>query len=139
MSRILHRSLHELPHLAVGGEGMHIIMADGRRVLDGSGGAAVACLGHGDARVNAAVSAQLAQVAYVHTGLFTNTAAEELAETLLGHEPGGLTHAFFVSSGSEGVETAIKLTRQYFLEIGQRQRTRFIARRASYHGNTLGA
>lgn len=139
MSRILHRSLHEMPHLAVGGDGMHIVMADGRRVLDGSGGAAVACLGHGDARVNAAVSEQLARVAYVHTGLFTNNAAEELAETLLAHEPGGLTHAFFVSSGSEGMETAIKLARQYFLEIGQPARTRFIARRASYHGNTLGA
>ncbi len=139
MSRILHRSLHETPHLAVGGHGMHIVLADGRRVLDGSGGAAVACLGHGDARVREAIADQLARVAYVHTGLFTNTAAEELAETLLAHEPGGLTHAFFVSSGSEGMETALKLARQYFLEIGQPQRTRFIARRASYHGNTLGA
>ncbi len=139
MSRILHRSLHETPHLAVGGEGMHIIMADGRRVLDGSGGAAVACLGHGNKRVNAAIAAQLERVAYVHTGLFTNQAAEELADTLLAHEPGGLTHAFFVSSGSEAMETAIKLARQYFLEIGQPARTRFIARRASYHGNTLGA
>jgi adenosylmethionine-8-amino-7-oxononanoate aminotransferase len=139
MSRILHRSLHETPHLAVGGHGMHIVMEDGRRVLDGSGGAAVACLGHGDGRVRAAIADQLAKVAYVHTGLFTNTAAEELAETLLADEPGGLTHAFFVSSGSEGMETAIKLARQYFLEIGQPQRTRFIARRGSYHGNTLGA
>jgi adenosylmethionine-8-amino-7-oxononanoate aminotransferase len=139
MSRILHRSLHELPHMAVGGDGMHIVMENGRRVLDGSGGAAVACLGHGDRRVNEAVSAQLARVAYVHTGLFTNQAAEELAEFVLDGEPGGLTHAFFVSSGSEAMETSIKLARQYFLEIGQKQRTRFIARRASYHGNTLGA
>lgn len=139
MSRILHRSLHELPHMVTGGSGMYLTNAEGRQILDGSGGAAVACLGQGNARVNAAISEQLARIAYVHTGLFTNQAAEDLAEQVLGHEPGGLTHAFFVSSGSEAMETAIKLARQYFLEIGQPQRTRFISRRASYHGNTLGA
>lgn len=139
MSRLLHRSLHEMPHLAVGGEGMFIHLADGRRVLDGSGGAAVSCLGHGNARVREAIARQLDRVAYVHTGLFTNEAAEELAEFILDGEPGGLTHAYFCSSGSEGMEAAIKLARQYFLEIGQPSRTRFIARRASYHGNTLGA
>lgn len=139
MSRLLHRSLNEAPHLAIGGEGMFIHMADGKKVLDGSGGAAVSCLGHGNKRVAEAVAAQLREVAYVHTGLFTNRAAEELAEFVLDGEPGGLTHAYFCSSGSEGMEAAIKLARQYFLEIGQPQRTRFIARRASYHGNTLGA
>lgn len=139
MSRILHRSLHEGPHLVAGGSGMFIRMADGREVIDGSGGAAVACLGQGNARVAAAIAEQIAKVSYVHTTLFTNEAAETLAETLLGHEPGGLTHAFFVSSGSEAMEGALKLARQYFLEIGQKQRTRVIARRASYHGNTLGA
>ena len=139
MSRLLHRSLHEAPTLAVGGLGMHIELADGRRILDGSGGAAVACLGHGNARVGAAIMEQLRRVAYVHTGLFTNSAAEELAEWLVGHAPGGLTHAYLVSSGSEGMEAAIKLARQYFIEIGQPRRTRFIARRGSYHGNTLGA
>jgi adenosylmethionine-8-amino-7-oxononanoate aminotransferase len=139
MSRILHRSLHEAPHVAVGGEGMFIETADGRQILDGSGGAAVSCLGHGNARVAEAVAAQMAKVSYVHTGLFTNAAAEELAEMVLGDEPGGLSHAYFCSSGSEAMEAAIKLARQYYIEIGQRQRTRFIARRASYHGNTLGA
>jgi adenosylmethionine-8-amino-7-oxononanoate aminotransferase len=139
MSRLLHRTLHEAPHMAVGGQGMFIEMADGRRILDGSGGAAVSCLGHGNTRVAAAVAEQMAKVSYVHTGLFTNEAAEELAELVLGETPGGLTHAYFCSSGSEGMEAAIKLARQYFIEIGQPQRTRFIARRASYHGNTLGA
>ncbi len=139
MSRLLHRTLNAVPPLAVGGAGMWIRTADGRDILDGSGGAAVACLGHGNAEVKAAIAAQLDQVAYVHTGLFTNAAAEELADMLLDGEPGGLTHAYFVSSGSEGMEAAIKLARQYFLEVGQPARTKFIARRMSYHGNTLGA
>jgi adenosylmethionine-8-amino-7-oxononanoate aminotransferase len=139
MSRLLHRSLHVKVPVAVGGEGMTIRMADGSEVLDGSGGAAVSCLGHGNARVNAAIAAQLSRIAYVHTGLFSNAAAEELAKTLVGHEPGGLSRAYFCSSGSEGMEAAIKLARQYFLEIGQPDRTQYIARRQSYHGNTLGA
>ncbi len=140
MSRLLHRSLAAPPPpVAASGRGMILRLTDGREIIDGSGGAAVACLGHGERRVDAAIAAQLAEVAYVHTGLFTNRAAEELAETLLADEPGGLTHAYFVSSGSEGMEAAVKLARQYFLEIGQKARTRFIARRQSYHGNTLGA
>ena len=139
MSRLLHRTLLSDPPLAVGGEGIYLHAANGQRIIDGSGGAAVACLGHGNARVNAAIAAQLARVAYVHTAIFSNAAAEELAETLLDGSPGGLTHAYFVSSGSEGMEAAIKLSRQYFLEVGQPQRTRIISRRGSYHGNTLGA
>ncbi|MDE2008262.1 MAG: aspartate aminotransferase family protein [Rhodospirillales bacterium] len=139
MSRLLHRTLSAEPIMATGGQGVYLHTADGRRVIDGSGGAAVACLGHGNARVNAAIADQLARVAYVHTAIFTNAAAEELAEWLLDGEPGGLTHAYFISSGSEGMEAALKLARQYFLEIGQHQRTRFIARRQSYHGTTLGA
>lgn len=139
MSRLLHRTLLSDPPLAVGGEGIYLHAANGQRIIDGSGGAAVACLGHGNARVNAAIAAQLARVAYVHTAIFSNAAAEELAETLLADSPGGLTHAYFVSSGSEGMEAAIKLSRQYFLEVGQPQRTRIISRRGSYHGNTLGA
>jgi adenosylmethionine-8-amino-7-oxononanoate aminotransferase len=139
MSRILHRTLAEDPPLATRGEGIFLYGPDGRAIIDGSGGAAVACLGHGNARVNAAIAAQLAKVAYVHTALFSNAAAEELADVLLADEPGGLSHAFFVSSGSEAFEAALKLARQYFLEIGQPQRSRFIARRQGYHGTTLGA
>jgi len=139
MSFFLHRTLFADPMLATRGEGIYLHTADGRKIIDGSGGAAVACLGHGHPRINAAIAEQLSKVAYVHTVLFTNQAAEELAEILVGHEPGGLSHAYFCSSGSEGNEAAIKLARQYFLEIGQPQRTRFIARRQGYHGNTLGA
>jgi adenosylmethionine-8-amino-7-oxononanoate aminotransferase len=139
MSRILHRTLAHDPKLARRGDGIFLYGDDGRPIIDGSGGAAVACLGHGNARVNAAIAAQLARVAYVHTALFSNEPAEELADLLLAGEPGGLSHAFFVSSGSEGFEAALKLARQYFLEIGQPQRTRVIARRQSYHGTTLGA
>lgn len=139
MSRLLHRSLHAEPVTIVSADGMYMTTADGQVVLDGSGGAAVSCLGHNNARVNAAIERQLHAIAYAHTTSFTNESAEELAETLVGHEPGGLSHAYFISSGSEGTEAALKLARQYFLEIGQPQRTRYIARRASYHGNTLGA
>ena len=138
MSRILHRS-GGTPPVAVGGAGITLRLADGREIIDGSGGAAVACLGHGNARVAAAIGAQAAKLAYAHTGFFTSEPAEALADLILQGSPGGLTHAWFCSSGSEGTEAALKLARQYFVEIGQPRRTRFIARRQSYHGNTLGA
>lgn len=108
-------------------------------VIDASGGAAVACIGHGNRRVAAAMGAQAGRMAYAHTRFFTSEPAEALADILLAHEPGELTHAFFTSSGSEAMEAAVKLARQYFIERGQPQRTRFIARRQSYHGATLGA
>jgi adenosylmethionine-8-amino-7-oxononanoate aminotransferase len=138
MSRVLHRSGF-VPPLAVRGEGIHLHALDGSHVIDASGGAAVACLGHGNRRVGEAIGRQAAEMAYAHTGTFSNQPAEDLADILLQGEPGGLTRAWFCSSGSEGNEAAIKLARQYFLEIGQPQRTRTIARRQSYHGTTLGA
>ncbi len=139
MSRIIQRSLRDTPDVAVGGDGIRLHLASGRSVIDGSGGAAVACIGHGNKRVAEAMAAQAGRVAYAHTGFFSSEPAEALADILLEHEPGGLTHAFFVSSGSEAMEAAIKLARQYFIEIGQPGRTRFIARRQSYHGTTIGA
>ena len=139
MSHIIHRALRSAPPLALRGEGIHLYDETGRAVIDGSGGAAVACLGHGHPRVIEAVKAQLGTLAYAHTSLFSCESAERLADALVGHAPGGLTHAWFCSSGSEGNEAALKLARQYFLETGQPERTRFIARRQSYHGNTLGA
>jgi adenosylmethionine-8-amino-7-oxononanoate aminotransferase len=138
MSRVLHRS-GGMPPVAVGGEGIRLRLADGREIIDASGGAAVACLGHGNARVAAAIGRQAATLAYAHTGFFTSEPAEALADLILQGSPGGLTHAWFCSSGSEGTEAALKLARQYFVECGQPARTRFIARRQSYHGNTLGA
>src|SRR6185295_218449 len=104
-----------------------------------SGGAAVACLGHGDKRVAQAIADQAARLAYAHTGFFSSEPAEALAAILLEGKPGGLARAFFVSSGSEAMEAALKLARQYHLEKGEPKRTHFIARRQSYHGNTLGA
>jgi adenosylmethionine-8-amino-7-oxononanoate aminotransferase len=138
-SRVLHRSLREAPPRAVGGEGVWLIAEDGKRILDGSGGAAVSCLGHQHPRVLEAMSRQASKLAYAHTGFFSSEPAEALADRLVGHEPGGLGYAYLVSGGSEAIEAGIKLARQYCIEIGQPQRQRFIARRQSYHGNTLGA
>ncbi len=138
-SRILHRQMtHTLP-VAAGGKGIELIDAQGRRHIDASGGAAVSCLGHGHPEVLAAMHAQLDKLAYAHTSFFTTEAAEELARTLVRDAPAGISHAYFVSGGSEAVEAALKLARQYFIETGQPQRRHFIARRQSYHGNTLGA
>lgn len=125
--------------VAVAGDGCYIIDREGKRYLDGSGGAAVSCLGHSDPDVRAALHAQLDRLAFAHTGFFTSDAAESLADTLIAHAPAGIERVYLVSGGSEAVEAALKLARQYFLEIGQPRRHRVIARRQSYHGNTLGA
>ncbi|MBC9178661.1 aspartate aminotransferase family protein [Pseudoroseomonas ludipueritiae] len=138
-SRVLHRSSRARPPLAVGGHGVWLVEQGGREVLDASGGAAVSCLGHQHPRLVEAIKRQADRLCYAHTSFFSNEPAEALAEELVGHEPGGLAQVYFVSGGSEAVETALKLARQYFLEVGQPQRSRFIARRQSYHGNTLGA
>ncbi|MCK1739226.1 aspartate aminotransferase family protein [Bradyrhizobium sp. 138] len=138
-SRVLHRSLRETPPKAIGGEGVYLFAADGRHIIDASGGAAVSCLGHQHPRVIAAMAKQASTLAYAHTAFFSSEPAEALAETLVGHEPGGLAYAYFVSGGSEAIEASIKLARQYFIERGEPQRQHFIARRQSYHGNTLGA
>ena len=138
-SRVLHRSLRETPPKAIGGEGIWLIREDGRKVLDASGGAAVSCLGHQHPRILEAMAKQASKLAYAHTAFFSSEAAETLADQLVGHEPGGLGYVYFVSGGSEAIEAAIKIARQYFIEAGQPKRQRFIARRQSYHGNTLGA
>src|ERR1700747_1409762 len=130
-SRILHRSLRPSPPKAIGGDGVWLIAENGQRVLDASGGAAVSCLGHQHPRVLEAMARQASQLAYAHTAFFSSEAAEALAEELVGHEPGGLAYAYFVSGGSEAIEASIKLARQYFIESGQPQRPRFIARRQS--------
>lgn len=138
-SRVLHRSLRETPPKAIGGEGVYLFAEDGRRIIDASGGAAVSCLGHQHPRVIAAITKQASTLAYAHTAFFSSEPAEALAERLVGHEPGGLAYAYFVSGGSEAIEASIKLARQFFIERGEPQRQHFIARRQSYHGNTLGA
>lgn len=138
-THVFHRHLHHRPPVAVSGQGAWLVDSEGREYLDASGGAAVSCLGHGHPAVLAAMHEQIDRLAFAHTSFFTTDVAEELAAHLVARAPAGMSHAYFVSGGSEGVEAALKMARQYFLEIGEPQRTRFIARRQSYHGNTLGA
>lgn len=138
MSHVFHRApLNKLP-TAVYGEGPYIVDSDGRRYLDASGGAAVSCLGHDHKAVIDAIKTQLDAIPFAHTSFFTTEPAEELADFLVERSP-GLDRVYFVSGGSEAMEAALKLARQYFLERGEDQRKYFIARRQSYHGNTLGA
>lgn len=138
-SRILHRQLNHGYPAAVSGSGSFIFDSDGKGYLDASGGAAVSCLGHCHPKVISAIKAQLDRIAYAHTGFFTNAPAEELAEWLTSRAPEGFGRAVFVSGGSEAVEAALKLARQVHHERGDHRRGRFIARRQSFHGNTLGA
>ena len=139
MSRILHRQTRADLPFAVGGRGVEIFDASGRSYIDASGGAAVSCLGHGHSAVLEAMHRQLDRVAYAHTSFFTTDVAEQLADLLIEDAPEGISHVYFVSGGSEAIEASLKLARQYFVEIGQPRRRRVIARRQSYHGNTLGA
>lgn len=139
MTHVFHRQPRQTLRRAVRGQGIRVYDQDGNGYIDASGGAAVTCLGHGHPVVTQAIKDQLDQIAYVHSSFFTTQATEELADFLAGHAPGDLNHVYFVSGGSEAVETALKLARQYFVELGQSSRRHFIARRQSYHGNTLGA
>lgn len=141
MSTVLHRNLREAPPLAVSGDGIWLVDAAGKRYLDASGGAAVSCLGHSYPEIVAAVQLQVAALPYAHSGFFTSGPAEELAAHLVARAPAGFGagRAAFVGSGSEAMEVALKLARQYVVERGEPERSRFIARRMSYHGNTLGA
>lgn len=139
MSHIIHRNLRRPPPVAAHASGITVTDSAGRTYLDASGGAAVSSLGHAHPDVLAAMHAQIDRNAYSHTAFFTSDAAEQLADHLAAHAPGDLDQVYLVSGGSEAMETALKLARQYWLEAGQPQRTTFLARRQSYHGNTLGA
>ncbi len=139
MSHVFPRNSNHLPPVGVAGDGVYLIDQNGKRYFDGSGGAAVSCLGHSDPDVIAAIKSQLDDMAFAHTSFLTSQPAEELADLLIAHAPEGLDRVYFVSGGSEAVEAALKLARQYYVEIGQPQRAKIIARRQSYHGNTLGA
>jgi len=143
MTHVFHRHTHVVPPMAARGDGVYIIGADGRRYLDASGGAAVSCVGHNHPAVVEAIKDQIDRLPYAHTAFFTNAPMERLADRLVESArriPGAeLERVYFVSGGSEAVEAAIKMARQYFLETGRPGRRRLIARRQSYHGNTLGA
>ena len=139
MSKVFSRNSRiSLPTVA-SGEGVYLFDKEGNQYLDGSGGAAVSCLGHSNDRIITALNKQLAKLAFAHTGFFTSEPAEQLAELLVAKAPAGIEKVYLVSGGSEAIEAAIKVARQYFLESGQPQRSRIIARRQSFHGNTLGA
>ncbi|MBW8896923.1 MAG: aspartate aminotransferase family protein [Massilia sp.] len=139
MSHIIHRNLRQAPPVAVSAQGMLVRDSRGNTYLDASGGAAVSSLGHGHPDILAAMHRQIDRLAYAHTAFFTTEAAEELAERLAAGAPDGLSEVYLVAGGSEAMEAAMKLARQYFVETGRPERSIFIARRQSYHGNTLGA
>ena len=139
MTRILHRQISHSYPVAATARGIMIRDSAGKEYIDASGGAAVSCLGHSHPDVLAAMHKQLDQLAYAHTSFFTSQVAEELADDLIAHAPDGISRVFYVSGGSEAVEAALKLARQYFVERGELQRRFIIARRQSYHGVTLGA
>ncbi|WP_175819366.1 aspartate aminotransferase family protein [Burkholderia sp. BCC0419] len=139
MTTVFHRAPRATLPVAVAGDGIEIIDSTGKRYIDACGGAAVSCLGHSNQRVIDAIKRQAQQLPYAHTSFFTTEVAEELADRLVDAAPAGLDHVYFVSGGSEAIEAALKLARQYFVEKGEPQRRHFIARRQSYHGNTLGA
>lgn len=139
MTHVFHRDPRQIYPVAVGGENAYLIDRDGRRYLDASGGAAVSCLGHSDRAVLEAIKAQLGALPYAHTSFFSNEPMERLADALIARAPAAFDKVYFVSGGSEAVEAALKLARQYFVETGEPQRRHVIGRRQSYHGNTLGA
>jgi adenosylmethionine-8-amino-7-oxononanoate aminotransferase len=139
MSHVFHRDPRLKYPVAVRGEGAYLYDRDGKRYLDASGGAAVSCLGHSDAAVVKAIQEQLARLPFAHTSFFTNEPMEALADALIARAPKSFDKAYFVSGGSDAIEAALKLARQYFVEQGEPQRAHIIGRRQSYHGNTLGA
>ncbi len=139
MTHVFHRNPRERYPVAVRGDGAYLVDRDGKRYLDASGGAAVSCLGHSDAVVARAIQEQLGRLPFAHTSFFTNEPMEALADALVARAPAALQKVYFVSGGSEAMEAALKLARQYFVEKGEPQRRHVIGRRQSYHGNTLGA
>ncbi|MFP6711734.1 MAG: aspartate aminotransferase family protein [Rhodospirillales bacterium] len=138
MTNVFHRYPHAKPPVATGGHGMYLVDADGKEYIDASGGAAVSCLGHNDPEIIQAIQDQAAKLSFAHTGFLTSEPAEELADFLIEHAPAEFGKVFYVSGGSEAVESALKLARQYHLENGEPQRRHIISRKQSFHGNTLG-
>jgi adenosylmethionine-8-amino-7-oxononanoate aminotransferase len=139
MGNVFYRNpLHDYP-TAMRGEGVYLYDAEGRQYLDGSGGAAVSCLGHGHPAVVAAIKTQLDQLAFAHTAFFTNEPQEKLATKLVRLFGEADAKVYFVSGGSEANETALKLARQYWVARGKNDKHIMISRKQSYHGNTLGA
>lgn len=138
-NHLIHRSLKIAPHLVQKAKGAYLYMPNGKVVLDGCGGSAVVSVGHGNEKVIDRLSEQLSKVSYVHTLDYTTTAAEELGNLYLEGYEDRISKVYFSNSGSEAIESAIKLALQYFHEQGRTSKNLFISRNVSYHGNTLGA
>jgi len=134
---LMHRSLVQEPYMVESASGIELKLSTGQTIIDACGGAAVALIGHGNEEVIQAITDQARKVSYVHTQSYTTAPAEELAEVLLQGNPYGLEKAFFVGSGSEAVESALKLARQYHYEKGDLDRLHIVSRRQCYHGNTM--
>lgn len=141
ISSVLHTKLSSVPARIVKAQGNYLTTSTGLQIFDATGGAAVACIGHNQTRVKKAIMDQLDEVSYCYSPFFTTAASEKLAKILTDSTQGAMSKVFIVSSGTEAVEAALKMARQYFTELPepQMQRTRFISRHQSYHGNTLGA
>jgi adenosylmethionine-8-amino-7-oxononanoate aminotransferase len=136
-SHVFYRKLNRSLPLIVRGEGVYLYDESGKRYLDACGGAMVASIGHGVKEVADAIAAQAATLGYVNGTMFTNEPVERLADELVRLAPAGIAKAYFLSSGSEAVEAALKLARQYHVERGEPERRIVIARTPGYHGNTL--
>lgn len=139
MTHVFHRHTRSTYPKAVAGDGCYLIDQSGKRYLDASSGAAVSCLGHSNKEVVEAIQRQVETLAFAHSGFFSNEPMEQLASFLVDKAPEGIGSVYFVSGGSEAVEGALKMARQYFLESGKPAKSRIITRWQSYHGNTLGA
>ena len=136
-SHVLYRKLtRDYPRI-VRGEGCYLFSDDGRRYLDGSGGAYVVNVGHGVSEIADALACQASRVAYVNGTAFTHDAVEEFAQELAALCPGDLDLVYPLASGSEAIEAALKLARQYWFELGRGSKHRILALSPSYHGNTL--
>ncbi|KAI9893299.1 MAG: hypothetical protein M1814_000428 [Vezdaea aestivalis] len=140
-SCVFHRDVAHIPQTVIHGDGLYLTLESGQVILDATGGAAVACLGHGNERVRKAISQQMSRLSYCHSFTFSSAAAEALCNELIESTQGRMARAFIVSSGSEAMDGAMKLARQFFLEKSppETSRYKFIARRLSYHGTTLGS
>ena len=139
-SHVLHRDMASRPQKIVSGSGISFVLDSGKVVIDASSGPSVSILGHHQLEVTEAITKQLETISYVYSGSkYTSDVTEELASEILSGSPGGLVKAIFVNSGSEATDAALKLATQYWCELGETQRVNFIARKQSYHGNTLGA
>lgn len=138
-THLMHRSMASEPHKVVSAKGHYLTLESGETILDACGGAAVACIGGGNQEVIDAMTCQAQQASYVHTQAYGTDSGEQLADSILEGSPHGLEKAFFVSGGSEAVEAALKLARQFHFERNDTQRIHFVSRQQSYHGSTMAA